>query len=67
MGSDDIVEFYRAKPGLFKRTQWRWRVRDGQNGKIIAMSSEGYNNREECVAMSGKAGYALTAGVSRYV
>ena len=37
-------EFYRARRGLLRRAQWRWRLR-AENGRIIATSGESYNNR----------------------
>ena len=40
------VEIYEARRGLALRKQWRWRVR-AANGRIISMSSEGYNNRAD--------------------
>lgn len=29
-------------------SQWRWRFKDSENGKIIADSAEGYVNRSDC-------------------
>lgn len=60
MGSDGTLEFYRRKK-MFGRSQWRWRVR-ASNGRILAQSSEGYNNQGDCVAAAGSTGYALTTG-----
>lgn len=31
------------------RREWRWRMRDGRNGKIIGASSEGYLKRAAAV------------------
>ena len=28
---------------------WRWRLRHNSNGKIIADSGEGYENRSDCM------------------
>lgn len=39
-------ELYRSKRGLFRRTQWRWRLIAG-NGRVIATSGESYNNRSD--------------------
>jgi uncharacterized protein YegP (UPF0339 family) len=44
--SDMKLEIYEARRGLALRKQWRWRVR-AANGRIISMSSEGYNNRAD--------------------
>ena len=38
----DHIEFFQDGQG-----DWRWRVRDAENGKIIGRSSEGYKNRKE--------------------
>lgn len=46
-------ELYRAKRGLLRRTQWRWRLIAG-NGKTIAESGESYNNRSDAMEMIGK-------------
>lgn len=43
----NVLEIYSKKP-LFGRRQYRWRIK-ARNGKIIASSSEGYNNRSECI------------------
>ena len=43
-------ELYRARKGLLRRTQWRWRL-VARNGRIIATSGEGYNNRRDALAM----------------
>lgn len=40
---------FRARRGLFSRPQWRWRL-TADNHKIIAVSSESYNNRIDCLA-----------------
>lgn len=41
-------ELYPARRGLFRRKQWRWRfVTD--NGRFIAASGEGYNNRADAL------------------
>lgn len=41
-----IVEIYEARRGLALRKQWRWRI-VAKNGRIVAVSSEGYNNRAD--------------------
>ena len=38
------VTFYKTR----WRREWRWRIR-AANGNIIASSSEGYKNRQDCV------------------
>ncbi|MGX7896909.1 YegP family protein [Tsuneonella sp. HG222] len=43
-------EIYRARRGLLLRPQWCWRLR-ARNGRIVATSGEGYNNRGDAVAM----------------
>lgn len=40
------VEIYEARRGLSFRKQWRWRI-IAKNGRIVAVSSEGYNNRAD--------------------
>jgi len=40
------VETYSRKP-LLERRQYYWRIRHW-NGNIIARSSEGYNNKQDC-------------------
>ena len=37
-----------SKRKLFKRAQWFWRLKS-PNGRIIGGSTEGYNNRDECL------------------
>lgn len=37
-----------ARRGLMRRKQWRWRLRAG-NGRIIAVSGEGYNNKVDAL------------------
>ncbi len=41
-------EVFRARPGMLRRTQWRWRLR-ADNSRIIASSGEGYNNRSDAL------------------
>lgn len=41
-------EAYRGRKGLLLRTQWRWRL-IARNGRVIATSGEGYNNRSDCL------------------
>lgn len=36
--------------------KWRWR-RVASNGKIVGASTEGYNNRSDCVANARRNGY----------
>jgi len=48
----DIWEFYKDSAG-----KWRWR-RTAANGRIVGSSSEGYNNRSDCVANAQRNGYA---------
>ena len=43
-------ELYRARRGLLRRTQWRWRL-IASNGRIIATGGEGYNNRRDALAI----------------
>ena len=38
------VTFYKT---LFRR-EWRWRIK-ADNGRIIASSSEGYKNKQDCI------------------
>jgi len=33
-----------------ERRQWRWRVKDGRGGKILAASSESYRRRKDAHA-----------------
>lgn len=40
------VEIYEARRGLALRKQWRWRAR-AANGRVVANSGEGYNNRAD--------------------
>ena len=42
----DLVMVFRDQAG-----DYRWR-RSAPNGRILASSSEGYRNREECVRMA---------------
>lgn len=48
---NDKWEFYQDALG-----KWRWR-RTAPNGKIVGSSSEGYNNRTDCVANARRNGY----------
>lgn len=43
--------------GILRSQRWRWRLVHA-NGNILAVSSEGYANRAECV----KYGHAVTSG-----
>lgn len=46
-------ELYRAKRGLLRRNQWRWRL-IADNGRVIATSGESYNNRSDAFAIIGR-------------
>lgn len=41
----NCIELYRRMEG-----DWRWRVMDSRNVKILAMSSEGYRRRGDALA-----------------
>lgn len=46
-------EIYQQTPGLLdiaagSRVQWRWRLKSS-NGKTVADSAEGYNNKADCL------------------
>jgi uncharacterized protein YegP (UPF0339 family) len=47
----DKWEFYQDAAG-----KWRWR-RTAPNGKIVGASSEGYNNRSDCLDNAKRNGY----------
>lgn len=47
----DTWEFYKDNAG-----KWRWR-RTAANGCIVGASSEGYENRTDCVANAQRNGY----------
>lgn len=49
--SQDTWTFYQDSQG-----KWRWR-RTAGNGQIVGASSEGYNNRADCVANARRNGY----------
>jgi len=40
-----------------KRGEWRWRCL-ASNGKLVGASSQGYKNKEDCVANASSFGYA---------
>ncbi len=40
------IEAYESRRGLALRKQWRWRA-VAANGRVVAVSSEGYNNRAD--------------------
>lgn len=42
------VEVYKGKEGRGKG-KWRWRV-TAENGEIMSGSTEGYQNRKDCIA-----------------
>jgi uncharacterized protein YegP (UPF0339 family) len=50
-GADDKLTLYQDKAG-----KWRWR-RVAPNGKTVGASSEGYNNRADCVANAQRLGW----------
>ena len=39
------IRFYKDS-----KREWRWSVADSHNGKILAVSSEGYTRKRDCVA-----------------
>jgi uncharacterized protein YegP (UPF0339 family) len=45
----DIWEIYQSG------SEWRWR-RTAANGRIVGQSSEGYNNRADCIANARRNG-----------
>jgi uncharacterized protein YegP (UPF0339 family) len=47
----DKWEFYKDAKG-----EWRWR-RKAPNGETVGASTEGYKNREDCVANAKRNGY----------
>lgn len=53
----------KKKPGVTfykdKRGEWRWRVVAG-NGRILAVSSESYKNKLDCIAGVELTTFALT-------
>ncbi len=51
-GENDSWSFYQDTQG-----KWRWR-RTAPNGKIVGSSSEGYENRSDCVANAQRNGYS---------
>lgn len=55
-----ILQVYRGKRGLMRRTQWRARLKDGSNGNILFVTSEGYNNLNDLLAVCAKAFPTLT-------
>jgi len=48
----DKWEFYKDPQGM-----WRWR-RTAPNGNIVGASTEGYANKEDCVANARRNGYS---------
>lgn len=58
-------EIYRARRGLLRRRQIAWRFRSS-NGRVIARSTEGYNNLADCEASIRLLKRSLTAEV-RYL
>ena len=53
MADNDRFSFYTDKAG-----EWRWR-RKAANGRIVGASSEGYDNRRDCVLNAIRNGYQL--------
>jgi uncharacterized protein YegP (UPF0339 family) len=47
----DRWEIYKESNG-----QWRWR-RTASNGRIVGASTQGYNNRIDCLANAKRLGY----------
>lgn len=45
------VELYSRRPLYQRHHEYRWRTRCAENGNILGCSSEGYQNRGDCVAM----------------
>lgn len=46
-------EIYRDKAG-----EWRWRASHASNGQILAVASEGYADKRDCVHCATLFGYA---------
>lgn len=46
------IVLYQSKPRkVFRRAQtWRWRALNAGNSRVLAVSSENYTNRDDCVA-----------------
>lgn len=47
------VDIYKSKRRLTGRQRaqpWRWRLKSEGNSKVLAVSSEAYTNREDCLA-----------------
>ncbi len=57
----DIEIYPKHRKG--RRTQWHWRTRDQDNGKILGRSSEGYANRAHCEAMVARHQAEMAAAV----
>lgn len=59
-------EVYRARRGLLRRPQWRWRLK-AKNGRTVAHGGEGYNNRADCLhaieLIRTEAPYAVIKGM----
>lgn len=47
-----------------KRGEWRWRLK-AANWKILAVSSEGYKNRADCLGCSAMVKGSRTAHVNK--
>ena len=47
----DKWEFY-----VDDKEEWRWR-RTATNGRIVGASSQGYNNKSDCIANARRNGY----------
>ncbi len=55
MPNQDIWSFY-----LDDQDEWRWQ-RTASNNEIVGASTEGYQNRSDCVANAVRQGYSLDA------
>lgn len=49
------IDLYQAPKGLISRAaarpqRWRWRAINGNNGRVLAASSEAYTNRGDALA-----------------
>ena len=51
LGENDVWQFYKDK-----QNEWRWR-RIASNGRIVGASSQGYQNRLDCVANAEREGF----------
>lgn len=51
LGDNDKWEFYLDAVG-----KWRWR-RIASNGRVVGASTEGYENKSDCIANARRNGY----------